>query len=581
MADSPNVGCVEVIYPPTPELTPQNVVEIGTTEVGSEVEKTSEDAPPNMKEIPDIPVSMSADSAGLVLLSHLCELSAKQPITEEQECSGKMSNSAAFAEGGDGRLNVIVERIQDQYFTQRTMSPFYTASVDSPECEEIEETFQSPSVKVTESASGKVRRVTKSLKFPPCFVCGGKASGSHYGVNSCEACKGFFRRYLMRKEEYKCSKGGKCEIINRNRGNCSGCRLKKCLDLGMAKEKSKLGRYTLARRTETIKEVNKLEGKEETDSSSGSRVSYPMSCPVEHSYSDPKTEVLSRKMSQNNENLLVPSLYSGELVNALVQKLKELKPFGPNINDEKDIANALRTHHEHYKVKTALFGKMTSVPSEEYYKLYHEYGIDADGRMQIIKDISPYIEGIIDRYCNFAKHIPEFLRLTVSDQRNLLKSSRYDFFVIAMHHGYSEEFQMMLGKNGQAYHIDETADKFCSRKLVMIVRDMFKRWQKLKLSHKEQAILCALTLVATDRCRLESYELVEKIQLSLVDLLQKELSESCAETARYRFGKIIDNLTMMREGSDLYMREYKELCKNKLLTNEIPLMSEFLLEEDM
>ena len=24
---------------------------------------------------------------------------------------------------------------------------------------------------------------------PPCLICHGKASGTHYGVNSCEACK--------------------------------------------------------------------------------------------------------------------------------------------------------------------------------------------------------------------------------------------------------------------------------------------------------------------------------------------------------------------------------------------------------
>ena len=29
----------------------------------------------------------------------------------------------------------------------------------------------------------------RALELPPCRVCEGKASGIHYGVNSCEACK--------------------------------------------------------------------------------------------------------------------------------------------------------------------------------------------------------------------------------------------------------------------------------------------------------------------------------------------------------------------------------------------------------
>lgn len=72
--------------------------------------------------------------------------------------------------------------------------------------------------------------------LPPCRVCGEKASGFHYGVNTCEACKGFFRRSLHRKEEYKCSNEGKCVIELTNRNSCASCRYKKCLSVGMSKD---------------------------------------------------------------------------------------------------------------------------------------------------------------------------------------------------------------------------------------------------------------------------------------------------------------------------------------------------------
>lgn len=32
-------------------------------------------------------------------------------------------------------------------------------------------------------------KVKKAKLLPPCRICGEKASGLHYGVNTCEACK--------------------------------------------------------------------------------------------------------------------------------------------------------------------------------------------------------------------------------------------------------------------------------------------------------------------------------------------------------------------------------------------------------
>lgn len=526
------------------------------------------------------PYHVPSDSSGLVLLSHLCELSQKQPLNPQRTESPILLENNGKA--------VIVERIQETEYTVKASSLFGAADVAvdaSPESIDAETGSPASETEASVTPSGKVRRVTKTLKFPPCFVCGGKASGSHYGVNSCEACKGFFRRYLMRREEYKCNRVGNCEIINRNRGNCSGCRLKKCLKLGMAKEKSKLGRYTLAKRTETIKEVNKLEGKDDPDFAVNSLTKNLSDAEIptseEHRYCTPRLNIITSSIAKGgSESPAAPETFCNEIVSVLVSKLLNLMPFGPKIRTKEDIRNAMKTHHERYKVKVQLFGQLPPVPSEEYYKLYKEFGIDADDRMKQVRDEEPFIQGLIERYCEFAKSIPQFINLSVRDKSNLLKSSRYDFFVLAKHHGFSEEYQMMLGKSGNAYHLNETADKFCSRKLCLIVGDMCKRWQKLNLTDPEHALLCALTLVFTDRCALDDSAKVEKIQFELVDLLLQHLTAVYGERAKRRFTKIIDNLTMMREGSDLYMKEYKNLCENEVLVEAVPLMTEFMYEED-
>ncbi|XP_060595899.1 nuclear receptor ROR-beta-like [Ruditapes philippinarum] len=100
-----------------------------------------------------------------------------------------------------------------------------------------------------------------TVPLPPCKICGGNSTGYHFGAITCEACKAFFRRALIHKQEYKCSKNDNCEIILKRAGNCSACRLKKCYDLGMSKGGVRKGRYSIAIRTRAIVEAKASEGK--------------------------------------------------------------------------------------------------------------------------------------------------------------------------------------------------------------------------------------------------------------------------------------------------------------------------------
>ncbi|XP_027763125.1 retinoic acid receptor gamma-A-like [Empidonax traillii] len=72
--------------------------------------------------------------------------------------------------------------------------------------------------------------------YKPCFVCSDKSSGYHYGVSSCEGCKGFFRRSIQKNMVYTCPRERNCPIDKVTRNRCQFCRLQKCLRVGMSKE---------------------------------------------------------------------------------------------------------------------------------------------------------------------------------------------------------------------------------------------------------------------------------------------------------------------------------------------------------
>ncbi|TGZ70682.1 hypothetical protein CRM22_003065 [Opisthorchis felineus] len=69
-----------------------------------------------------------------------------------------------------------------------------------------------------------------------CQVCGDRACGKHYGVFSCEGCKGFFRRTVRRELVYTCRDSQSCQIDRRLRNRCQFCRYHKCLQVGMRRE---------------------------------------------------------------------------------------------------------------------------------------------------------------------------------------------------------------------------------------------------------------------------------------------------------------------------------------------------------
>ncbi|CAK8675048.1 unnamed protein product [Clavelina lepadiformis] len=69
-----------------------------------------------------------------------------------------------------------------------------------------------------------------------CAVCGDRASGKHYGVYSCEGCKGFFKRTVRKYLTYTCRDDKECVIDKRQRNRCQYCRYQKCLAMGMKKE---------------------------------------------------------------------------------------------------------------------------------------------------------------------------------------------------------------------------------------------------------------------------------------------------------------------------------------------------------
>ncbi|KAI5627603.1 retinoic acid receptor RXR-gamma-B, partial [Silurus asotus] len=125
-----------------------------------------------------------------------------------------------------------------------------------------------------------------------CAICGDRSSGKHYGVYSCEGCKGFFKRTIRKDLTYTCRDSKECLIDKRQRNRCQYCRYQKCLAMGMKRE--------------AVQE-ERQRGKEKCDSEVESTSSFNEDMPVEKILDaelavEPKTETHADDSPGNSTN---------------------------------------------------------------------------------------------------------------------------------------------------------------------------------------------------------------------------------------------------------------------------------------
>lgn len=116
--------------------------------------------------------------------------------------------------------------------------------------------------------------------FGNCRVCNDKATGVHYGVATCEGCKGFFKRSITKNENYKCYFGEKCVLNPQNRNRCKACRFRRCLQAGMSLEAVKMGRIPKVDKEKALEAVQTTRMLADSTSSNQQHQNYIMNVPT-------------------------------------------------------------------------------------------------------------------------------------------------------------------------------------------------------------------------------------------------------------------------------------------------------------
>ncbi|XP_005990993.1 oxysterols receptor LXR-beta isoform X2 [Latimeria chalumnae] len=345
----------------------------------------------------------------------------------------------------------------------RDPSPALQDGVSSPEGEE------SPAID-PEALPLKRKKgpAPKMLGNEMCSVCGDKASGFHYNVLSCEGCKGFFRRSVIKDARYSCKNDGKCQMDTYMRRKCQECRLRKCRQAGM-REQCVLSEEQIQR-----KKMRKQE--EET--------------------------VRASVITQHAPSVLPDPIGTGAMAAATPLTTEQ----------EKMIQQLVAAQQQCNKRSFSDQPKVTPWPaaSDPHSREERQQRFAHFTELAIIS-----VQEIVD----FAKQIPGFLDLSREDQIALLKASTIEIMLLETARRYNDENDCITFLKDFTYSKEDFQRAGLQVEFINPIFEFSKGMRLLQLDDAEYALLIAINIFSADRPNVQDQELVERLQLPYVEAL--------------------------------------------------------------
>uniref|UniRef100_A0ACB8EMT9 Uncharacterized protein n=1 Tax=Sphaerodactylus townsendi TaxID=933632 RepID=A0ACB8EMT9_9SAUR len=341
--------------------------------------------------------------------------------------------------------------------------------------------------------------------YKPCFVCNDKSSGYHYGVSSCEGCKGFFRRSIQKNMVYTCHRDKNCQINKVTRNRCQYCRLQKCFEVGMSKE----GSLTVPSHIAGL-QCSLLGGQRELPSA--------FSISVAVIWIPPRVSVRNdrnKKKKDVKEEVVVESYEMTPELEELIQKVS-------------------KAHQETFPSLCQL-GKYTTNSSAD-----HRVQLD----LGLWDKFSELATKCIIKIVEFAKRLPGFTTLSIADQITLLKAACLDILMLRICTRYTPEQDTMTFSDGLTLNRTQMHNAGFGP-LTDLVFAFAGQLLPLEMDDTETGLLSAICLICGDRMDLEEPEKVDKLQEPLLEAL-KIYARRRRPNKPYMFPRMLMKITDLR-----------------------------------
>lgn len=337
-------------------------------------------------------------------------------------------------------------------------------------------------------------RMAMQIQQLMCKVCGDTASGNHFGVLSCEACKSFFRRSVRSASPYACRGTRDCNIQKTTRNRCQYCRLQKCTAVGMRKE------AVQEERKPTTARADEPESPTKSTISSG----------LPHSPTTPTVP-----------GGLVPRFHS-----SLPNLPHNVSPSQDStVSKDNTVSDPSLTLEALVEAEEQI-----SEPTSQY--SLHDTTISTNEVFQAAK------ESLI-RIIEWSKHVPTFTSLPLPDQVKLLKCTWAEVMMLRLAIRTADAHK--VGKSGivlatgKVATPENTEDLQLSSVFLRVQEELTEWLVSNDIDRKELTLLQALILFNPDAKGLSASaaEKVAQVQKQLLNMLQS--TSAAFPSDRHRF----------------------------------------------
>ncbi|KAM3824746.1 nuclear receptor subfamily 1 group I member 3 [Vipera latastei] len=371
-----------------------------------------------------------------------------------------------------------------------------------------------------------------------CAVCGDRASGYHFHVMTCEGCKGFFRRTVLKGVQFTCPFTQSCPVTKAKRRQCQACRYKKCLAVGMRKDMIMSEEALYARRALRKRKLQKS----------------PPILPVE--------PLEDRGLSPEQE----------QLIEILTEAHK--KHFDSNFSQfthyQPPVRLCVHNPEAQASPETAFPSLYLLPPHEDHSE---EVLPDVFSLLPLFADLSTFM---IQQIIQFAKAIPAFRNLPIDDQISLLKGATLEICQIQFNTVFNEETNAW--KCGpHCYTIQDAALVGLQQAYLEQLLKFHNNLRRLRLHQAEYVLLQALVLFYPDHIEVTQREEIDRTQEKIALTLKKYIDRWHPwPEGRFLYAKLLLLLTELRTLKVENTRQILHIDDSQNFSSMTPLLSEII-----